>query len=162
MSHHRLYPVLQSAYRKHHSTETALLRVHNDILMSMNKQHVTPLVLLDQSAAFDTVNRDILLSCLQSRLGVNGTVLSWFESYLSGRSQRVYENGSLIVVYHKDPAWVRFYSTSTQASCLISSAAIFPTFTATRTIHNYIFRSALIALLVKNLLLMQWNVASER
>ena len=93
MSHHRLYPVLQSAYRKHHTTETALLRVHNDILMSMNKQHVTLLVLLDLSAVFDTVNHDILFSRLQSRLGVNGAVLSWFELYLSGRSQRVYVNG---------------------------------------------------------------------
>ena len=46
-----LYPLFQSAYRKGHSTETALLKVQNDILMNMNRQHVTLLVLLDLSAA---------------------------------------------------------------------------------------------------------------
>ena len=55
-----LFPVLQSAYRKGHSTETALLRVVNDILSNMNKQHVSILVLLDLSAAFDTVDHAIL------------------------------------------------------------------------------------------------------
>ena len=47
MASNQLYPVLQSAYRQHHSTETALLKVKNDILMSMNNQHVILLVLLD-------------------------------------------------------------------------------------------------------------------
>ena len=56
-----LYPNAQSAYRVHHSTETALLKVKNDILLNMNKQHVTLLVLLDLSAAFDTVEHNILL-----------------------------------------------------------------------------------------------------
>ena len=100
MSAYGLYPILQSSYRKHHSTETALLKVHNDILMNMNKQHVTLLVLLDLSAAFDTVSHDILLTRLQSKLGVRGTVLSWFESYLSGRSQRVSVNGSVSNSFH--------------------------------------------------------------
>ena len=51
-----LYPSAQSAYRKHHSTETALLKIKNGLLLNMNKQHVTLLVLLDLSAAFDTVD----------------------------------------------------------------------------------------------------------
>ena len=55
-----LYPNAQSAYRVHHSTETALVKVKNDILLNMNKQHVTLLVLLDLSAAFDTVEHNIL------------------------------------------------------------------------------------------------------
>ena len=69
---------------------TALLKVMNDILLNMNKQHVTILVLLDLiSAAFDTVDHSILLNRLSSKLGLNGTALAWFRSYLSGRSQRV-------------------------------------------------------------------------
>ena len=90
-----LYPVLQSAYRKCHSTETALLKVQNDILMNMNRQHVTLLVLLDLSAAFDTVDHKILLHRLQSSFGITGTALKWFKSYLSDRSQRVFLEGYL-------------------------------------------------------------------
>ena len=39
-----LYPIAQSVYRENHSTEKALLKVENDILLDMNKQHVTLLV----------------------------------------------------------------------------------------------------------------------
>ena len=59
MSSNGLYPDLQSAYVKNHRTETALLKVKNDILMNMNKGHVTLLVFLDLSAAFDTVDNAI-------------------------------------------------------------------------------------------------------
>ncbi|CAB4034340.1 Hypothetical predicted protein [Paramuricea clavata] len=76
--------VLQSAYRRYHSTETALLKVLNDILLSMNSQRVTLLVLLDLSSAFDTIDHGILLERLRSKFGIRGTVLSWFSSYLSG------------------------------------------------------------------------------
>ena len=58
-------PVEQSAYRRNHSTETALLRVISDLLNSMDKQEVTLLRLLDLSAAFDCVDHDILLSRLE-------------------------------------------------------------------------------------------------
>ena len=66
-----LYPNAQSAYRVHHSTETALLKVKNDILLNMNKQHVTLLVLLDLSAAFDTVEHNILLPPSPSALSAS-------------------------------------------------------------------------------------------
>ena len=56
-----LFPELQSAYSKSHSTETALVKIVNDILLDMNRQHVSLLVLLDLSAAFDTVDHTILL-----------------------------------------------------------------------------------------------------
>ena len=102
MSRHGLFPVLQSAYRCHHSSETALLKVRNDILLNMNKQHVTLLVLLDLSAAFDTVNHEILLESMTSKLGIGGTVLSWFCSYLSGRSQRVAVDYKLSKSFHLD------------------------------------------------------------
>ena len=68
-----LYPTLQSAYRKGHSTETAL---QNDILMNMNCKHVTLLVLPDLSAAFDTVDHDILLAHPKSSIGINGDALN--------------------------------------------------------------------------------------
>ena len=66
MKKHDLYPSLQSAYRKNHSTQTALLKVTNDILMEMNSQHAVLLVLLDLSAAFDTVVDSVLLRRLQT------------------------------------------------------------------------------------------------
>ena len=72
-----------------------LLRVKNDILLNMNKQHVTLLVLLDLSAAFDTVDHNVLLSRLHSKFGLSGMALEWFSSYLSGRSQRVMVQGNL-------------------------------------------------------------------
>ena len=67
----------QSAYREYHSTETALLRVQNDILQAMDGQKVTILVLLDLSAAFDTVEHSILLDRIKSRFGIEGTPLPW-------------------------------------------------------------------------------------
>ncbi len=67
---YQLYPKAQSAYRKY-STETALLRVKHDILMNMNRQHVTfILVILDLSAAFDTVDHHIMLERLKSSFGI--------------------------------------------------------------------------------------------
>ena len=89
------FPEMQSAYSEHHSTETALLKVKNDILMNMDMGHVTLLVLLDLSAAFDTVDHDILIHRLQSLLGLRGTALEWFRSYLRGRSQQIAINGAL-------------------------------------------------------------------
>ena len=95
MHEHGLYPTNMSSYRKHHSTETVLLRVRNVILLNMNDQQVTLLVLLDFSAAFETVNHDMLLARLQSKLGVRGIALEWFRSYLCNRSQRVAVDGVL-------------------------------------------------------------------
>ena len=63
-----LYPVNHSSYRKNYSTERALLRVKNDILLNMKKQRVTLLALLDLSVAYDTVDHNVLLSRLHSKL----------------------------------------------------------------------------------------------
>ena len=82
-------PTNQSSYRQFHSTETALLKVHNDILLNMDQQEVTLLVLLDLSAAFDTINHEILIDTLESEFGVIGNALKWIKSFLSHRKQRV-------------------------------------------------------------------------
>ena len=84
---------LQSAYRRFHSTETALLRVFNDILSAIDNKQEVVLVMLDMSAAFDTIDHELLLQRpvqrLQHRHGICGTVLNWFRSYLSNRTQLV-------------------------------------------------------------------------
>ena len=89
-----LYPLLQSAYRRYHSTETALVKLANDILLNMNSQRVTLLVLLDLSAAFDTVDHAILLKRLTTDFGIGRKALEWFSSYLSELSRRVLFEGT--------------------------------------------------------------------
>ena len=70
--------VSQSAYKQFHSTETALLKVHNDINLNINNGKVTALTLLDLSAAFDTIDHNILITRLSTWYGISGTALSWF------------------------------------------------------------------------------------
>ena len=85
----RLLPDLQSAYRAHHSTETAVLKVLSDIRQAVDSGDLAVLTLLDLSAAFDTVDHDTLLHRLKVAYGLRGSVISWFKSYLSGRTQNV-------------------------------------------------------------------------
>ena len=84
-----LLPNNQSAYRANHSTESALLKVCNDVLLALDIGNVTVLSLLDLSAAFDTVDHDILFGTLLTHFGISGSALSWFKSYLANRSQTV-------------------------------------------------------------------------
>ena len=83
----------QSAYRKGHSTETALLRVQSDILHAIDQGKAAYLILLDLSAAFDTIDHEILLKYMETYLGIGGTVLNWFRSYLCNRKQSVVIDG---------------------------------------------------------------------
>ena len=76
----------QSAYRKFHSCETAITRISNDILCSLDDKHCTFLLFLDLSAAFDTVDHKILLSNLKLKFNIDETALNWFQSYLYYRS----------------------------------------------------------------------------
>ena len=82
---HRLMPDYQSAYRTNYSCETAVTKLTNDLLWSMEKQEVSALAAIDLSAAFDTVDHSILLSVLQKKFGISGTCLNWFRSYLTNR-----------------------------------------------------------------------------
>lgn len=79
----------QSAYRKHHSVESALLKIQNDLLLAIENKSVTALVLLDLSAAFDTVDNNILLTRLSDYFGLSDSALNLLTSYLSSRTQSV-------------------------------------------------------------------------
>ena len=88
-----LMPPLQSAYRKGHSTETAVLKVLSDVLDAADSQKTTLLSLLDMSAAFDTVDFDILLHRLEMSYGMSETVLKWLSSFVTNRTQAVAYDG---------------------------------------------------------------------
>ena len=83
----------QSAYRRHHSTETAILSTLDNIFHSSDNGKSTLLVSLDLSAAFDTIDHRILINRLETCFGVSATVLSWLSSYLIGRQQSVRVGG---------------------------------------------------------------------
>ena len=87
LSSHNLMSKLQSAYRKFHSSETALLYVQNDILASLDAGHSTALLLLDLSAAFDTIDHSILTHRLQHWFGILSTALNLLSFFVSDRSQ---------------------------------------------------------------------------
>ena len=83
----------QSAYKMYHSCETALVQIENDILQLVDSNCSVVLLLLDLSAAFDTVDHQILLSRLSTRFGIKRDALAWFKSYLNDRTQSVSING---------------------------------------------------------------------
>ena len=93
---------MQSAYRKHHSTETALLRVFYDINRAIDNQNECVLVLLDLLVAFDTIDHRILIKRLEKRYGITGHALDWLKSYLQERNQRV-----VIDETYSDPRVIR-------------------------------------------------------
>ena len=87
--HEGLLNVNQSACRSSHSTETPLLKIQNDIALSVDSGKAVALTLLDLSAAFDTIDHSLLYDCLHDWFGLDGTVLSWIKSYLSNRKQKI-------------------------------------------------------------------------
>lgn len=88
-----LHELMQSAYKQHHSVETALTRVQNDILLALDNKQCVLLVLLDLSAAFDTVDHSTMLQRLNKDFGITGTAHQWFQSYLTDRKQSVVIKG---------------------------------------------------------------------
>ena len=79
----------QSAYKKHHSTESTILNIQNNLLLNMAKGSVTALPLFNLSATFDTIDHTILLERRNVYYGIGDLPLGWFKSYLSGRTDWV-------------------------------------------------------------------------
>ena len=91
---HNLLPKYQSAYRKFHSCETSLLKLINDTLWAMENKKITAMLIMDLSAAFDTVDHDVLLDVLHRKFGINNTALKLYTHFLKLRKSMVYINGS--------------------------------------------------------------------
>ena len=83
-----LHEEYRSAYKTLHNTETALLRVKHDIAGALDRNYAM-FVMLDLSAAFDTIDHAHLLKLLQDEYGVRGTALAWFRTYMEDRTYRV-------------------------------------------------------------------------
>ena len=85
----------QSAYKSGHSCETALICVYNDIETTIGKGNGSGLVLLDLSAAFDTMDHENLFNHLEKYVGISGNALKLIKSYFFGRTQKVMIDGIL-------------------------------------------------------------------
>ena len=85
---------LQSAYELNHNTETALVKVTNDILVALDKRLCVYIVFLDLIAAFDTVDHNVFLAQMLIDYSIGGEVVDWIHEYLSGRKQCVQVNGA--------------------------------------------------------------------
>ena len=92
LDENNLHAKHQSGYRVHHSCESAITKIHNDLLIMVDKRDHAVLLLLDLSAAFDTLNHSLLITKLKRNFNLKGNVLKWLESYLQGRSMTIKVN----------------------------------------------------------------------
>ena len=90
---------MQSAYRSGHSTETALLRIKNDIDVALDRKSMVIRVMLDLSSAFDTIEHEVLLTRLEHTFGITDKALAWLRSYLSERHQNVVVDSTMSTDY---------------------------------------------------------------
>ena len=96
ISHLEVFKLLQNfqaAYRRGHSTETAVLKVYSDLINAISNGKFALLSLLDLTTAFDTVDHNILLHRLEIKFGFRGVPLQWMRSYLDGRTQSILLGG---------------------------------------------------------------------
>ena len=103
MTTHNLHECSQFAYKQNHNTELMMLGITDEILRGFDKGLATIVLFFDLSAAFDTIDTSKLLQILRDEIGIDGTALKWFESFLTGRTQKVKINGE--------------YSTSLEVPC---------------------------------------------
>ena len=85
----KIAPQHQSAYCEHHSCETALTKVMDEIVWNTEQKEVTILVCIDLSSACNMVGHSVLIKVLNNYYGISGSALQWFESYLANRSMKV-------------------------------------------------------------------------
>lgn len=86
---HNLNITNQSGYRKFFSTETLLVKIVDDLMIAVDENKATVVMLLDLSAAFDTVDHGKLINILYHEIGITGTALNWFRSFITGRCQQI-------------------------------------------------------------------------
>uniref|UniRef100_A0A8C6Q343 Reverse transcriptase domain-containing protein n=1 Tax=Nothobranchius furzeri TaxID=105023 RepID=A0A8C6Q343_NOTFU len=89
MDENAIFETFQSGFRALHSTETALVRVLSDIYLATDSGNSVLLLLLDLTAAFDTIDHEVLLHRLHHYVGISGLTLEWFISYLTNRKMCV-------------------------------------------------------------------------
>ena len=95
-----LFPRFQSAYRPFHSTETAIKKIHIDILKAADDGKFNLLILLDLSSAFDLVNHNILINKLYLKFCFKGLVLEWYKSYLNNKCYYITNNSVRTNLFH--------------------------------------------------------------
>ena len=122
-----LLPDNQSSHRKHHSTETALVKVHNVIIASMDNQEATFLILLDLGTAFYTINHSLMMDILENNyFGI--VVKRWFRSYLDERQQWLRLNNICLTVFSWILAYLRAvsaqYADDTQLQAYLTSKCL--------------------------------------
>ena len=100
MDQNGLHSHTQFGYKKNHGTETLLVHFIDSLMVAVDKGLGVVVVLIDLSAAFDTVNHDVLLRILGQEIGLRGTALKWFRSFLTNRSQRVSTGDNLSSPLH--------------------------------------------------------------
>ena len=129
MEQHNLGEDLQSAYRARHSTETALLHVKNSIMRSIHNQRGVLLVLLDLSAAFDTVEHNILVTRMTNEIGLKGTALAWYKSYTATGPPKC----PLMTLFHVVTAWIMVFPKVPLLVLALSKSTSFPLVVSSRS-----------------------------
>ena len=102
---HKLPEKLQSAYKQHHCTEAALMKMHDDIIQATDRGMGCPAIFLDMLATLDTADADMLMDILHNHFGLRDDALSWFRSNLTGRTQQARVGNESSPVHGTSSVW---------------------------------------------------------